>query len=50
MVELDELRHIGIACSLPPLAHRSCALPVLLLFDRAAKMLRAFGIHLSSGS
>ena len=41
MVEVDELRDVGIARGLTAVAHRGRTAPVLLLFDRAAKMLCA---------
>ena len=54
MVEVDELRHVGVTRGLTPVAHGGRTAPVLLLFDRATKMLRARCVHratsLASGS
>jgi hypothetical protein len=43
--EVDELRHVGIALGLMPGADRVRSAPMLVLLDRAAKVLSPFDVH-----
>ena len=45
--EIDELRHIGIALGLMPGADGGRSAPMLVLLDRAAKVLSPFDVHRS---